>query len=265
MRSSSPFIASAVSAMTGMCRVLSSALRRPVARRPSIPGSWMSIRMSAGCSEHARASPLSASVALSTVCPTDSSRKVASVMFAGLSSTTSTFAISGHQLAIRHCPADFERKPVAVEIRLFQNRRYEAVQLVPIFGGDRLGCNDQNRNGRRSGIFMERVDDVEPAYVGHQKVEHDQVREIALRHLDCIAAAVRARHRARHTLDVERDQLHRPGVVVDDQNAQALARLDGDEAELDQGIVQLLTRDRLLHHRRGAKREALVAIRDYGD
>src|SRR4051812_22683930 len=112
---------------------------------------------------------------------------------------------------------------------------------------------------------MERVDDVETVYVGHQEVEHDQVREIALRHLDCITAAVRARHRARHTLDVERDQLHRPGVVVDDQNAQGFARLDGYEAELSQGIVQLLARDRLLHHRRGAKRESLVAIRDYGD
>src|SRR5258705_52878 len=50
MRSSSPFIASAVRAMIGMARVSSSSVSNAVAARPSMPGSWMSMRIRLGFS-----------------------------------------------------------------------------------------------------------------------------------------------------------------------------------------------------------------------
>src|SRR3972149_5357496 len=50
-------IADAVTAMTGIARVAGSARNRPSAVMPSIPGSWMSIRTSAGRGGPARGPP----------------------------------------------------------------------------------------------------------------------------------------------------------------------------------------------------------------
>src|SRR5438270_744354 len=106
--------------------------------------------MRSGCSALASATPVSASVALSTLCPADSSRNVESVMLAGLSSTTSTFVISDHHLPTRHGAPDFEGEPTSVEVGLFHDRRNVSVELVTVFGGDRLGSNDQDRYRRRA-------------------------------------------------------------------------------------------------------------------
>src|SRR2546423_7506083 len=190
MRSSSPFIAKAVRAITGMSWVAASPLRSPVARSPSIPGSWISIRMRSGCSAPASATPASASVALRTVCPTDSSRNVANVMLAGLSSTTNTFAISDHRFAIGHYPPNLEREAVTVEVSLLHDSRHVTVQLVAILGRDRFGSDDEYRYRRRSGILMERCHDVESVDLGHQQVENDQIRQLTSRHLDGVRAPV---------------------------------------------------------------------------
>ena len=55
------------------------------------------------------------------------------------------------------------------------------------------------------------------------------------------------------------------GIVVDHQDLERLALRERKQAEIDERLVQLLPGDRLLHDRRGAEREALVAIGDDRD
>src|SRR5256885_10572732 len=112
----------------------------------------MSIIMRSGCSLSASATPASASSALSTVCPAFSSRNVASVMFAGLSSTTSTFAISNRRVAMGDGSPDFARKLTAGEVTLFQNGGNESVQFASILGGDRLGGDAHDPAARAGGL-----------------------------------------------------------------------------------------------------------------
>src|SRR4029077_10179971 len=99
----------------------------------------MSIRIRFGCSSRASVSPASASVALRTACPADCRRNTARVMFAGLSSTMRTFAISGCRLATRDGPPDFSNEAVGVERALFHDRHDVAIQLVAVLDGDLLG------------------------------------------------------------------------------------------------------------------------------
>src|SRR5690349_4022990 len=106
----------------------------------------MSIRIRSGCSAHASAIPASASTARNEVCPADSSRNVASVMFAGLSSTTRTFAISGCDLPSRDGSPHFAGESTAVEISFLQNGRHQAVQLATILGGYGLGRDNEYRD-----------------------------------------------------------------------------------------------------------------------
>src|SRR4029077_2468878 len=134
-----------------------SALSRAVASRPSIPASWISIRIRSGCSSRASVNPTSASVALSTVWPADSSRNTANVMLAGLSSTIRTLAMSGDHLATRHGPADFGHKAVGVELDLVHDRRHITTQLRTVVGGDLLGGEHQDRDASRVGMFVERL------------------------------------------------------------------------------------------------------------
>src|SRR5450756_328513 len=173
MRSSSPFIARAVRAITGMARVASSRLSSTVASRPSMPGSWMSIRIRLGCSSRANLSPISASAALSTVWPADCSRNIANVILAGLSSTIRTFAISGDQVAARHGPPDFDPKTVPVELGLFHDRRHLGTQLGTVLGGYPLGGYHQDRNTGGVGMFIERGHHVEAVHPRHHQIEYD--------------------------------------------------------------------------------------------
>src|SRR5450432_3358858 len=142
MRSSSPFIARAVRAITGMAHVAWSPLSSAVAWRPSIPGSWMSIRIRLGCSSRASINPASASVALSTAWPADCRRKTANVMFVGLSSMIKTLAMSGHHLAARHGPPHFDREAFTVEVVFLHDHRHGAVELAPVLGADLAGRHD---------------------------------------------------------------------------------------------------------------------------
>src|SRR5688572_27818413 len=146
MRSSSPFIARAVSAITGMARVVSSPFSNTVASSPSMPGSWMSIRIRSGCSSRAKVRPASASVALSTVCPADCSRNTPNVMLVALSSTISTLAMSGDQRPPRHGPPHFGHEAVASEVDLLHDHFDIAVQLGTVLDRDLLGGEDQDRN-----------------------------------------------------------------------------------------------------------------------
>src|SRR5664279_195759 len=174
MRSSSPFIAKAVRAITGMERVARPPLSNTVAARPSMPGSWISIRINWGCSARASFSPVSAFVALRTVWPTDSSRKSANVMFAALSSTIRTVAMSGDRVAPRHGPPDFHPEPVTVELSLFHDRRHMAAQLRALLGGGLFGGDHEDRDAGRLGTFVKRLHDVEAVHVRHHQIEHDQ-------------------------------------------------------------------------------------------
>src|SRR6185369_15939726 len=153
MRSSSPFIARAVRAITGILRVASSRFSSAVASRPSIPGNWISIRMSCGCSPRASVNPASASVAVSTVCPADCSRKTASVMLAGLSSTISTVAMSSALRPAGHRPAYFGGEAIAIEAVLLHDRDHEAVQPEAVLLGNALGGHDQDGDARRVALL----------------------------------------------------------------------------------------------------------------
>src|SRR5580692_2065178 len=99
----------------------------------------MSIKMSSGRSWRANASPASASVALSTVWPTDFNRKIANVILVALSSTTKTLAMSADQLATGRGPPHFGRDALAVEFGLFDDGRHVAIEPDSIIGGDLFG------------------------------------------------------------------------------------------------------------------------------
>ena len=52
---------------------------------------------------------------------------------------------------------------------------------------------------------MERCHDIEPVDLGHQQVEHDQIRQLTSCHLDRVGAAVGAQHLAGQVGYVQRD------------------------------------------------------------
>src|SRR6185503_2001049 len=163
MRSSSPFIASAVRAITGMSRVAWSPLSKAVASRPSMPGSWISIRIRLGCAPRASVSPASASVALNTVWPADCNRNVASVMLARLSSMIRTFAMSDARFATRQGPPDFGHETGGIELGFVHDRRHMAMQCRAVLGGDVLGGNHHDRDARRIGLRVKSLHHVEAA------------------------------------------------------------------------------------------------------
>src|SRR5213593_2355298 len=80
-------IAEAVTAMTGIPRVTGSARRRCRASIPFIPGSWMSIRIRAGCCSAAMRRPSSAFSASTTRYPVAWSTSRTSIRLLSLSST----------------------------------------------------------------------------------------------------------------------------------------------------------------------------------
>src|SRR3954468_5102337 len=142
------------------------------------------MRMRLGCSARASATPVSASVALSTLCPADSSRNADSVMFALLSSTTSTFAMSDWYLTTRHCSTDLDGEMSRVKVGFLHDRRHETIQFVPIGFAEPVSGDDDDRYGGCRRIIMQRFHHVETVYIRHQQVEHDQIGQLATRDLD---------------------------------------------------------------------------------
>src|ERR1700682_1380162 len=214
MRSSSPFIASAVRATTGMSRVASSLLSRAVASSPSMPGSWISISIRSGCPLRANVNPVSADVALSTEWPADCSRNVAKVMLAALSSMIRTFAMSGYHKATGHCSPDFGNKAVAVEVGLFHDCHHVAIELGAVFQCDVFRRNHDDGNGSGRGIFDECRDHIEAVDLGHHEIEHDQIRNFSPRGIDRLATTVCAQHSARQAQNSDGNEFHRLGVVI---------------------------------------------------
>src|SRR3984957_18391773 len=164
MRSSSPLIARAVSAITGIARVASSCLSSAVAFRPSMPGSWISIRTRWGCSARAIVSPASASVALSTVWPADCSRNVANAILAGLSSITRMTATSGDLPPPRQRAPNLGGKQLGVESGLVHDRRHVASEVGVLLGRDVLGGDHQHRDPGGIGVFVGRSQHIEAVY-----------------------------------------------------------------------------------------------------
>src|ERR1019366_7348910 len=240
MRSSSPFIARAVRAITGIARVASSRLSSPMASRPSIPGSWISIKIRFGRSSRANVIPASASVALSTVWPADCNRNTANVMLAGLSSTTRIVAMLGDQLAARHGPPNFGHNAVTVEHDLFYDRRHMASEPGAVLGGDLLGGDHEDRNAGRVRMPVERLHHVEAVYLRHHQIEHDQVRELLPRRIDRLTAAVRAMDGASQAQDADGHQLHRLGIVVNHEDCELLALRERKQTKLDERPIQLV-------------------------
>src|SRR6266480_4845190 len=184
----------------------------------------MSIRMRSGCSVFANATPVSASVALSTLWPADSSRKFDNVMLAGLSSTTNTFAMSDSYLATRHRSTDLDGEVPSVEVRLLHDRRHVTIQLVAVFRVDLFGRDHQNRYACRRWIIMKRAYHVEAVHIRHHQVEHDQVGQLTLRNFDPLATAIGTQNFASQGIDVGLDESHLRRIVVDDENSQILTR-----------------------------------------
>src|SRR5215210_6723161 len=157
----------------------------------------MSISIKSGCSDRARVSPDSASVALNTVWPADFSRKVASVMLAGLSSTTSTFPTLHHRdpvgdsAASSHSAPNFTDEVITVEVGLFHYRRHISIEVLPVLGCEVFRRNYEDRDASGFRVLDQRRDDVEATDFGHHQVEHDQVGEFPARGVDCLLAAVR--------------------------------------------------------------------------
>src|ERR1019366_5509630 len=206
MRSSSPFIARAVRAITGIARVASSRLSSPMASRPSIPGSWISIK----------------------------------IRFAGLSSTTRIVAMLGDQLAARHGPPNFGHNAVTVEHDLFYDRRHMASEPGAVLGGDLLGGDHEDRNAGRVRMPVERLHHVEAVYLRHHQIEHDQVRELLPRRIDRLTAAVRAMDGASQAQDADGHQLHRLGIVVNHEDCELLALRERKQTKLDERPIQLV-------------------------
>src|SRR6185503_16671564 len=257
-------MANAVSASTGMCCVTGSPFNRAVACRPSIPGSWMSIRIRWGCSARASVTPASASATGSTSCPADSSRKRASFMLAALSSTTSTRAMSGGDRPSGHGAPDLHREAATLEVRLVHDRRDIAVQPLAFHGADGLGREHDDGNGRRLRIPVEGFDDVESAHVGHHQVQHDQVRQFSIRYLDRFLAAAGAQDGRAELVQPRGGELDSGGVVIDDEHLERLCRL-WREAQFDKDVEQLLPRNWLLEHGGGAEGEAPGAVGENRD
>src|SRR6267154_4614158 len=206
-----------------MARVAWSALSCAVASRPSMRGSWMSIRIRPGCTSRANVSPVSASVTLTTVWPADSSRNFTSFMLAALSSTTRTVAMSDDRLASRHRPPDFGRKAGTVELRLFHDRCDVTIQLDAVLGRNSLGGDHHDRNVSRCSVFTECHNYVEAVHLRHHEIQDNQVRQLTLRGLDCLLASVRPENGAGQILDTGADQLHRPKVVIDHEHFECFA------------------------------------------
>src|SRR4051812_14806830 len=161
----------AVRAMTGIAAVAGSAFSSCVAASPSMPGNWMSMRMSSGRSDRATARPASASIALSTEWPALASSMLASFMFAALSSMMRIRAMQS-SLARGERAADLGDEDLAVEARLGDDRDGDPrrrAQRGDIVLGDLLGRHDQDRNGRGLGRFLECLHHVEPVHVRHHE------------------------------------------------------------------------------------------------
>src|ERR1700687_1231753 len=190
MRSSSPFIARAVRATTGMSRVAESLLSNAVASSPSMPGSWISIRTRSGCWARANVNPVSADVALITECPADCRRNVANVMLAALSSMTRIFAMSGSHEPTRHCPSDLGDKTVTVEVGLFHDGHHITIEFGAVLECDVFRGNHDDRDGSGCGISDERGHHIEAVDFGHHEVEYDQIRQLSPRCIDGLATAI---------------------------------------------------------------------------
>src|SRR6476619_2490773 len=102
-------------------------------------------------------------------------------MLAGLSSMTSTFAMSGENLTAGYRPSDLDCEAARIEVTLLHDRRHETIQLVAVFGRQRFGGDDKNRYARRCGIIMKRIHHVKTAHIRHQQVEHDQIGQLLSR------------------------------------------------------------------------------------
>src|ERR1035441_11079929 len=239
MRSSSPFIARAVRAITGMACIASSRLSSPMASIPPMPGSWISIRTRSGRSLRASVSPASASLALRTGWPGASSRNTANVMLAALSSLIRILATSGDQGAVRHDPPDFGRESVTVALALVHDRRHIAIEPVAVLGGDLLDGDDQDRNASGVGMLLERLHHGEAVHLRHHQIEDDQVRQLLPRGIDRLAAAVCARDGAGQAQDADGHQLHRLGIVVDHEDLELLVVRGRKQNKPDHGPREL--------------------------
>src|SRR5215218_6090166 len=113
-----------------------------------MPGSWMSMRIRSGRHSSASVKPLSALVAGTTVCPTDSRRKVDSSMFVALSSTTRMVDMSDRGLRTGHGAPHLGDEPLAVESSLPHHRGDEAVEPGPVLGTERRGGEDDHGDAR---------------------------------------------------------------------------------------------------------------------
>src|SRR5260221_3795756 len=135
----------------------------------------MSIKIKSGWRSRARVSPASASAALITVYLACSSTKMASFMFAGLSSTIRMVAMLDRAFPARHGSPDFTPEVLNLELGLCQDRRHVAVEPRTVFVRELHGRHHHDRNARGIGVRAERFHHVKTAHFRHHQIEHDQV------------------------------------------------------------------------------------------
>ena len=173
--------------------------------------------------------------------------------------------MSGDPRPAGHRPANLGGEMVAIEVVLLHDGDHESIQPGALLVGNVLGGHDQDGDPGGLGPHDQRVDHVEAADLRHQQVQDDQVGQFGARGLDRLAAAVGALDGAGQPQQPDRDQLHRLRIVVDHEDLEIAPLRQRVQAQIEQRFVELLPRDRLLHDRRGAEREALVAIGDDRD
>src|SRR5687767_8482725 len=158
--------------MTGIARVAGSAFRCAVASSPSMSGSWISIRISAGSASRANIRPASASLAVSTVYPADSSTYVASLMLVGLSSTMRIVAMSARRVPARKRASHLRAETRPIELPLLHDRRDRSAESLVIGLGDPCRGHHDDRDASRLDTLSQRLHDVEPVHRRHHQVEH---------------------------------------------------------------------------------------------
>src|SRR5687767_3416683 len=216
----SSFIAIAVSAMMGIAAVAASPFSNAVAASPSIPGNCTSIRIRSGCAVRASVRPLSASPAPTVSWPAFSRSRVASFMFAALSSMISILAtgLDSDLLEAQRGERSLELRPAdrllqdgggapaQAEIRDFQPRGHD------------------HRHARERAVLAQLAQEIPAVQPRKLQVDRDQAERLLARHGEPRFRAHRAQHAEALGLQQQPDQLGGFVVVLDHQRGALASR-----------------------------------------
>src|SRR5450631_3828127 len=179
----------------------------------------MSIKLRWGFSERASISPPSASVALSTVCPAERSRNIASSMFVALSSMSRTLAIStldhGNHVGLRNEPQLQERlvELLPGDRLLHDSRRAEREALISI--RDHRDDDDRDAPERREPFQVN--EQIPSVHRGQEDIERDQRQQLLAREDERRLGRGGLQHFEPHGLQLQANEIGGLEIVLDDE------------------------------------------------